>query len=984
MRYPSNIREEELKNRVAADFFHKYDSTGIIKDIDFAVKVKNQSIFDEYLLWAEAKKSATDIIAMLAQLVLTIGKARTFNEVLPPKFLGCFDCEKIAFIPYADIQDVFHQNDFNWNVTPSNHNSREFKQIYSQIDKIINNGDEHKTYRFDFERDEKSLKLFILKNFMPGGDITKIRIDKNNFISVYAKWLDVVKPTIAVDWDLVKKSGIIDGDFYLADLLSSENKTLKEKLFVLLKTDYYELDRKIEQGLMSSKKADFTDRQKAHGSFWAIYERPPREDYWDYIIERRDLLVPQDIRERKGSFFTPQKWVELSQKYIADVLGENWQEEYYVWDCAAGTGNLLAGLTNPRNIWASTLDQADVDVMKSTGFLFENQVFQFDFLNDDFGKLPKGLRDIVNDENKRKKLVVYINPPYAEVATAKTRTNTGENKNKVEQSTIHSKYSEKVGIAMKELFAQFLVRVYGEIEGCFLANFSTLKILLGPNFFAFRKFFQAKLEKSFVVPANTFDNVNGHFPIGFFIWNTGKKEIFKKAEMNIFDKDGKFIGNKFIFSYDDSKFINDWIIETRDKNKGNENIAYLGCFGNDFLNQNIIRIMRTKEELATPRGSYITQGNLIEASVYFAVRKVIPADWLNDRDQFLYPNDGWKTDLEFQSDCLAYTLFSNNISSKHGTNHWIPFTEKELGISRSFDSHFMSDFIAGKIKLEQGADLFAQHTPAHLAADRPPLEAGNYAQLNVQSNSNLELNPNNFKDIRTLPYNKKLDKLANEKRKEGWLHETVIWNKLKHKQFLGMDFYRQQIIGNYIVDFYSPNGGVVVEADGKSHETKIEYDKKRDEYLKSLGLKVMHIQVKDILKNINKVMKNLKEEIKKNFSKEPFPASSGASLPPSLLGCAAVGGAVKCASAPIFSPETQSVLNAGRELWMYYHKQPKININAAFYDIREYFQGSKNGKMNTKSSDETYNELIGNLRAALKELAKKIEPKVYEYGFLRG
>jgi hypothetical protein len=57
-------------------------------------------------------------------------------------------------------------------------------------------------------------------------------------------------------------------------------------------------------------------------------------------------------RERKGAFYTPRIWVELSQKYIADVLGANWQDEYYVWDCAAGTGNLLAGLTNKYNVWA--------------------------------------------------------------------------------------------------------------------------------------------------------------------------------------------------------------------------------------------------------------------------------------------------------------------------------------------------------------------------------------------------------------------------------------------------------------------------------------------------------------------------------------------------------------------------------------------------------------------------------------------------------
>jgi len=55
-------------------------------------------------------------------------------------------------------------------------------------------------------------------------------------------------------------------------------------------------------------------------NFWKIYKRPPIKEYQDYIIERRDLLVPQDIRERKGAYFTPRVWVELSQKYISDTL----------------------------------------------------------------------------------------------------------------------------------------------------------------------------------------------------------------------------------------------------------------------------------------------------------------------------------------------------------------------------------------------------------------------------------------------------------------------------------------------------------------------------------------------------------------------------------------------------------------------------------------------------------------------------------------
>ena len=78
-----------------------------------------------------------------------------------------------------------------------------------------------------------------------------------------------MKPTIAnVLWDVAKKKGIIDADFYLADILSEHNVTLKEKLFVLLRKDHYELDRKIDDtGLFDSKKAEFKDNQKAHTQF---------------------------------------------------------------------------------------------------------------------------------------------------------------------------------------------------------------------------------------------------------------------------------------------------------------------------------------------------------------------------------------------------------------------------------------------------------------------------------------------------------------------------------------------------------------------------------------------------------------------------------------------------------------------------------------------------------------------------------------------
>ena len=104
----------------------------------------------------------------------------------------------------------------------------------------------------------------------------------------------------------------------------------------------------------------------------------------------------------------------------------------------------------------------------------------------------------------------------------------------------------------------------------------------------------------------------------------------------------------------------------------------------------------------------ITARNLIPSCIYISVRHCIEATWLNDRDQFLYPRKAWKEDKEFQADCLAFTLFhgQNRITSSKGINHWIPFTEKELSAPMLFESHFMSDFIAGKIKQEEQATLF--------------------------------------------------------------------------------------------------------------------------------------------------------------------------------------------------------------------------------------------------------------------------------------
>jgi len=804
MSYELNSREEELKNKVSQDYFAEYDTTKIIGNVDFCVAMhqsQKEAADYESFLWAEAKRGIADMYKSIVQLILTIGKARTYDKFLPPAMVGAFDAEKIAFIPYSTIQDIFYLNDFNWNITPSNHESKEFKLVYEKVKGTI----DQNALLFYYENDAYELKKFIKNNFVVGKfGFTKIRIDKNNFMVIYNKWLQTVKPSIAVNWEVTKKFGIIDGDFYLADLLSVENESIKDKLSIFLKKDYYEVERGIDNfGLFRTSQAFFNDKQKAHTQFWNKYERPPQEEYWDYIVERRDLLVPQDIRERKGSFFTPQIWVELSQKYLTDVLGIDWQDDYYIWDCAAGTGNLLAGLTNKYHIWASTLDKQDVDVMKDRikngANLLEDHVFQFDFLNDDFKKLPKGLQEIINEPKKRKKLLIYINPPYAEADNRK-----GEGRSGVAESFIHKKYSDKMGYTKREIYIQFLTRIYYEIDGCWLADFSKLKNLQAPKYHQFRMYFEAELKKCFIVPAATFDNVTGSFPIGFKIWNTAVKKKFEHIITDVFDANGVLSGKKNLWAYDNVKLLNEWVKTFRYSKVEPESIATIIGVGSDFQNQRLVRIDRPYMKVPADNHSWqITKNNLIESAIYYSVRHCIKATWLNDRDQFLFPNEDWKNDTEFQNDCLTYTLFTNNIQSKFGTNHWIPFTEYEVNAREKFGSNFMTQFINGKLKIEEKADIY-----------------------------------NEAKEIGT----KKLD----------------------------------------------------------------------------------------------------------------------------------------------FSDASKAVFDAGRALWRYYHAQPASNENASLYDIRAYFQGrNKKGKMNHKSQDDEYKDLITALREALQLLEQKIEPKIYKYGFLK-
>ena len=220
-----------------------------------------------------------------------------------------------------------------------------------------------------------------------------------------------------------------------------------------------------------------------------------------------------DERSFKGAYYTPLKVVERAYELLNTVLGKGWQKEYIVWDPCCGVGNLETKHGDVRNIYMSTLDEADIDVMKATKTCVAVHRFQYDYLNDDItdageidysltGKIPSSLQKIIAEaKTGKKKILVLMNPPYAEVGNADNTSKGGglaANKTAVAKTKM-SECMSGWGKATNELFAQFVARIAKEIPNAMLAMFSTLKYVNAPNFAAFREKWNAEYLGGFIV-----------------------------------------------------------------------------------------------------------------------------------------------------------------------------------------------------------------------------------------------------------------------------------------------------------------------------------------------------------------------------------------------------------------------------------------------------------------------------------------------------
>ena len=92
--------------------------------------------------------------------------------------------------------------------------------------------------------------------------------------------------------------------------------------------------------------------------------------------------------------------------------------------------------------------------------------------------------------------------------------------------------------------------------------------------------------------------------------------------------------------------------------------------------------------------------------------------------------------------------------------------------------------------------------------------------------------------------------------------EAKLWNHLKNEQ-LGVKFRRQHSVANYFLDFYCPARKLAIELDGSPHDTEQGYikDQKRTDFINSLGIKVTRFENKDVLKNLEGVLQEIRTHL---------------------------------------------------------------------------------------------------------------------------
>jgi hypothetical protein len=479
-----SLNEKDVENTYRHNFLKKFkdmEITSPFKCDGFGVsKTHKVRVLMEYKDDVNLSNKA-ELVKVLAQSIFYI-KSFYNKGMVPPSTVFIADRNECLALHVNDLIDYLDM-DLDWKVAPSS--------AHTITDLVLALMNDDKIRPFVYKSDDFDDCVQKIKDLTDNVQ-RKVLVTDHNITEVFRyfdeKVLGKSKLTTNEKANLFVQMLVNKDDNYLHPV--KRRKTVVTKAFG-------------EISIVSRESFE-----SFFGHFASSYS-PSQKHKLAAVVDR---IVEDTTRRKQGEFFTPAIWVDKAHEYIASVYGENWKEEYVVWDPAWGTGNLTRDYQF-KELYVSTLNQSDIDTANQMGYNPEAVKFQYDFLNDDYTKLPEGLRKAIEEGRK---IIVLMNPPYA---TSNVAGNKGLEKTGTSQTKINQEMkSEGIwGKSSQQLYGQFLYRVNKlNLDVCL---FSKPNFMTGSSFKSFRKEFLNNYEfkNGFVMDAAQFADVES-WPLTFTIF----------------------------------------------------------------------------------------------------------------------------------------------------------------------------------------------------------------------------------------------------------------------------------------------------------------------------------------------------------------------------------------------------------------------------------------------------------------------------------
>ena len=450
---------------------------------------------------------------------------------------------------------------------------------------------------------------------------------------------------------------------------------------------------------------------KAFQSFFAYFKRDYTPQEKLKFAEISDRLIEDTKRRRSGEYYTPTPFVDKAHLMLSEVFGEDWKDEYIVWDNCSGTKNLTRDYRF-SHLYSSTLEPGELEI--SQRYNKEGVAFQFDFLNQHMKELPE---ELINAFKNDEPIIIFINPPYGTAGSGAANTDA---KAGIAKTAINKMMLEEgIGSCSQNLYSQFLYRIIRikkifNLTNIHIGLFSPPLFLTGETWQNFRNQFldNFKYEKGMYFKASHFADVADRWGISFTIWSCGKTENKSDFEMTTVDSDGTGVaelGRKVLYNLDGKTKASDWVksetsskpvdapcmtnainIKDDPKTFGRLIPHAIGYMVSDTnkVNENAMGVAMFSGYGCKGHnaGLSVMEDNFFRCMNLFAARKLVSGNWENSKDEYMRPDVENPLYQEFNNDSVIFALFHS--SANQSSLRDVTYHNKKWNIKNEF--FFMS------------------------------------------------------------------------------------------------------------------------------------------------------------------------------------------------------------------------------------------------------------------------------------------------------